>query len=500
MNTHNYFFKSLKKINLFITNLLEKNLNKLNSNYFSNIKSYISSSNKALVGLVLIVISFSTYVSIPHVYDKTDIGEELKNQLINKYNLNFRFSKNFEYSFFPRPHFTIKDAIIFDNRIEISNIKNLKVYVSLNNLFSLKKIGVSGVVLEKANFNLDKKNYNFFVNLLENNYSERYLKIKDSNIFYQDNDNEILFINKIINMKYYYDVNDLQNVLKAKNEIFNLPYKINFRNDKINKKIYSTVNLDFFKIQINNEVDYSTNSKNGKITSFYKKNKTYLTYRLNKNIFSFKLFDKIVKSKFIYSGEINTKPFDANINGNIHNITLSNFFSVNSILVNLFKTELLNNKNLTIDINILSKKINSNEKLRNAILQFKIKDGLIDIDKTKFNWSDDVKFEILESLLYVNNNNLILDGKLIIKIDNYHDIYQLLQTSKNHRLEIKEIEFDFNYNFDQKIFYLENIIVDDKKNEDINKIFKKVIIRDNELQNKIYFKNLLNKAFKIYVG
>ena len=42
------------------------------------------------------------------------------------------------------------------------------------------------------------------------------LLIKNSNIFYQNKDNEILFINKINNSKFFYDSNNLQNVLFQK--------------------------------------------------------------------------------------------------------------------------------------------------------------------------------------------------------------------------------------------------------------------------------------------
>ena len=39
-----------------------------------------------------------------------------------------------------------------------------------------------------------------------------------------------------------------------------------------------------------------------------------------------------------------------------------------------------------------------------------------------------------------------------------------------------------------------------KINKNINKILSNVIFKKDDLQNKIYFKNLLNQAIKIYAG
>ena len=47
-------------------------------------------------------------------------------------------------------------------------------------------------------------------------------EIQDSNVFFKSEDDEVLFINKIINMKYLYDLKNLNNIVVSKNEIFNI--------------------------------------------------------------------------------------------------------------------------------------------------------------------------------------------------------------------------------------------------------------------------------------
>ena len=101
MNRHNYFVKILIKINSFINSLLERNLNKLNA---TNLKK-IFISNKIFLTIVLVIILFSSYLSIPNIFNQNQISVELKKNLLDKLNLEFNFEKKLNYKFLPRPHF-----------------------------------------------------------------------------------------------------------------------------------------------------------------------------------------------------------------------------------------------------------------------------------------------------------------------------------------------------------------------------------------------------------
>ena len=67
---------------------------------------------------------------------------------------------------------------------------------------------------------------------------------------------------------------------------------------------------------------------------------------------------------------------------------------------------------------------------------------------------------------------------------------------KNVLVQLKKTD----YNFDQKTAELKDIKIDNKINQNVNKILNNIIIRKDKLQNKIYFKNLLNNAIKSYAG
>ena len=125
---------------------------------------------------------------------------------------------------------------------------------------------------------------------------------------------------------------------------------------------------------------------------------------------------------------------------------------------------------------------------------------IIDFDNTKFSWSNYADFEISDSLLYVNDNQLLLDGKLLVDVKNYNEIYKYLQISKNLRPKLDTLEFDFSYNFDQQIINLNTIKLNGQINEKVYDVLKKIILRSNKRKNKIYFKNIMKEAIAAYAG
>ena len=496
MSKTNFFVKYLKNINNFINKLLEKNLNKLN---FKNL-SFLFKNNKIILTFVALFVIFITYLLLPTFYNQSDISKKLKNELQSKLDLNFKFSQNIKYNFFPRPHFTTTNTTIIDNQKKISKISKLKIYISLDNLFSIKKIELRDIILENANFNLNSKNYNFFITLLNKNFKNGNLTIKNSNIFFRQTESEVLFLSKIFKMEYYYESKELKNIFYSENEIFNLPFSIKsyFSGDK--NKIFSLINLNLMKLKIENELSFENEKKIGKSKFNLNKLKRIVEYEINNNAFNFHIFDKFEQPNISYKGRFNIKPFYATLDGYTNEINLNYLFGSNDIIAQLLKTKIFNNKNINFEININANNVSNNSNFRNINLNSKIQEGLIDTDNTKFEWKDIADFELLESLIFVRDGELVLDGKLIINIENYNKLYKFLLTPKNYRNKIKKVEFNFTYNFDQKIAELKDIKIDNKINLNVNEILNNVILKKDDLQNKIYFKNLLNEAIKSYSG
>ena len=254
------------------------------------------------------------------------------------------------------------------------------------------------------------------------------------------------------------------------------------------------------KLKIENELSFNKNKKTGKSEFILNKLKRIVNYQMEKNSLYFHLFDKTDQPKINYKGKFNFKPFYGNLEGNLDEINLNYLFGSNAIVAQLLKTEIFNNKNIDFKLNINANNVFNNSSFKNINLNSKIQEGLIDIDNTKFKWRDIADFELLESLIFVRNGELVLDGKLKIIVNDYNKIYKFLLTPKIYREQINKIDLNFIYNFDQKKAELNDIKIDDKINQNVNEILNNVILKKSDFQNKIYFKNLLNKAIKSYSG
>ncbi len=496
MRKSNFIVKFFKNINEFINKLLEKNLNKLNINNLIRIVK----SNKIFVTAVALIILFFSYLFIPNIFNQNEVEKELKNKLFTKFKLNLDFSNKLNYKFFPKPHFVTEGISISYDENEISKINNLKIYISPKNLFSLSDINVNDVIFEGANFYLNKENYNFFINILDNNFFESSLQLINSNIFYRNIESEVLFINKIFKMRYYYDEKKSNNIVYSENELFNIPYSIEIFNDNDQKKIHTKLNINLLRLLIENQYFYKNEPKLGSVNIIFNNMKSIINYKKSNNFLEFNYFDKKDNYKFLYNGELFFKPFYSNLKGKTEELNLFNLLNTNSIIPQLIKTEILNNNNLNLKFNINAEKILNYNNFVNILLNSKIKEGLIDIDNTKFEWKNDAKFKLSESSIYIKDGELILEAKTQINLVNNDEIYKFLQIPKNLRKKIKKIELNFNYNFDQKIIDINDIRIDNKSIQKVNEIFKSISIKNNDLQNKIYFRNLLNNALKNYVG
>ena len=496
MSKPNLVVKFLKNINKSINSLLENNLNKLKLN---NLINLLKNNKIILLFVALFIFSFS-YLLLPSIYKQEEIKKVLNKQLFTKYSFKLDFSNDLKYNFFPKPHFKSNNVTISIDQKILSKVEKVNIYISLENLFSLKNMRVTNVTLEKGNFNLNKKNYNFFIDILNNDFSKSILKIKKSNIFFRTEDKEVLFINKVLNMKYFYDENELKNVLNSDNEIFNLPYSIQIQNDNDKKILYTNLLIKPFRLKVQNKHNYSFQTKKGVSQFYYNNLKSIASYNGNKNFFEFNYSDKSENPDFNYEGKINLKPFFSSFKGNIDKLNLSYLFSQNTLFIELLKTEILNSKNIEFQSTLKGNTIKNFQNFKNIIFNSNIKEGLIDFDDSKLEWIENVKFQIKDSLVFVKNGELTLDGKLQINIKDINQIYKFLLTPKIYRKQIKKIDLNFTYNFDQKSADLKDIKIDNKFNNSVNKVLNNLALKADNFQNKIYLRNLLNEAIKSYEG
>jgi hypothetical protein len=408
--------------------------------------------------------------------------------------------KGLDYKFLPRPHFITSESSVIFNENKISKINKLKIYVSLESLFSLKNMKVKNIIIEDANFNLNKNNYRFFIKLLDNNFEDIKLEILDSNIFFKNSENDVLFINRIKSAKYNYDPKEFKNILYSKNNIFNLPYSMKLSNNKEEKKLNSKIDIESLSLQLENQFSYGEELKSGLSEFNFLNSKSIMEYKSGKNNFEFKLFDKSQKSKFSYNGRLNFRPFYSYLVGSAAEIDFSHLFSTDAMIKQLLKTEVLNNKNIDFELNISANKIKNFDNFTNIFLNSKIKEGIIDLDETKFSWKDNVNFSLTDSSIFLKEGKLLLNANSEINLINLNEIYKFLITPKNLRKKINKMNINFAYLFDEKTLIINEIKIDGIVNENLLNYTNEINLKENSLQNKILLKNFLNYAIKSYEG
>ena len=189
----------------------------------------------------------------------------------------------------------------------------------------------------------------------------------------------MLFLDKVKNGKFYYDATYLENVLEAKSEIFNIPYKLEIRNNEYKKELLINFNAKKIRLDIENIINYSEKIKNGVIDLSFVNKKKSLNYKIKKNSINFSSEDEKTLIGFL-----DFKPFYLKANLNYDGLSTKNLFQDDSLLVELIKSEIFNNQNLNVNINLAINDITNIDELNNLDLLINLEQGDITFLNQKF--------------------------------------------------------------------------------------------------------------------
>ena len=491
MNKHNLFTKKIKQIILSTNNSIESYFNKIK--YFKKIE--FIKNNRVFFGLSTVVILTLSYFLLPTMYNKDTIKNEIKYQILKRYNVEITFNESIRYALLPKPHFVSKNLSIIRDKREIGVVKNFKAFVKTDNFFSFNEVNVKDLVFNKTDFNIKKDDFSFIIELLQTEPNENQIIFKKSNIFFRGLDNELLFLNKVINSNFYYDSYNLENVLSSKNEIFNVPYKLTVKNDKFNKEIFIKFNSQKIRLDIENNTSYEDLVKSGFLEILSINKDLLLDYEIKKNSLMF-----ISRDKKTINGFVDFKPFYLKINLDYDGISSKNIFRNDSILIDLIKSEIFNNENLNINISLNVNDITNITELNNLNLNIGLEQGNITLSESKIMWKNDLQILLNDAFVNYNEGEISLIGKFIIDIKNIDNFYKSFQVKKIHRKKIDKIQLDFVYNFNENKFTFDNIKLDNSSNEMIDKFIEKYNSNKQVFSNKVIFKNFVNNFFMNYSG
>jgi len=492
--------KIVKKFNNLIKNTIFKVQNKTNN------KFQISSFNKYLISSISLLFIYLFYLLIPILYDKTWVQRNIESQLLEEFKINFSISSDISYRILPSPHFLIQDSKIFkednDKITSLSDIKNLKVFVTQGNFLNKEKTTLKYIKIDNANFSLSRDDFKLLNDNSNNKFSNKKIEINKSNIFFKDSSDETIAIIKISKAFLFFDDKNLLNLFNLRGEVFNLPFKFNLRK-KFDSSHSENFNIKVKKLKLdifNTSYKEKNNFIEGKNVISFLNSSINTNYKIDNGITTFDSKSSGINGKKVdYNGELSINPFTLNLNINLHNYKIFNLLNINSILTELIKTELLFNENISINTAITATSVSTKEIFQNAKINLDIINGKINFNKTKLINKRIGSLELENSNLFFENNQLILNSDILINIGNSKRLFSLLQTNKKFRKPIKDILINLDYNFLTNQIEFNNFKIDNKYASDelLTIIEGFSDIKSNNLNKS---KRLLNQLFMNYEG
>ena len=497
-NKTNNKLQIVKKFNNFINKAILKVQNKTNS------KLQISEFNKYLIVFISLLFFYLFYLSIPILYGKNWVQKNIEDKLLKDFKIHFSLSSDISYRILPSPHYLIKDSKILkevDKTVSLAEIKTLRVFVSQKNFFNKKNLMLRHIEIDSANFLLLSGDLMSLKNSASNKLSYKEIKIKKSNIFFKDKLGEKISVIKVSDLLFLQDEESSQNFFKLKGNVFNTPfslfYKKKFDSSKAEETTLTskTLKLNMLNIHINKKDD-----NGGKNIISFLNSKINTNYKIEDSIIKFDTTNSTINNSNIdYKGKLSINPFELDLNINVDNYDLRKIFDNNSILNELIRTELLFNDNISMKASITTTLNSINSLYQNAKINFNIIDGKLNIDKTRLINKKIGSIELDNSNLAFESDRLILNTDIVVSIDNYEELFSLLQTNKKFRKPIKNVLINLDYDFLSNEINFNNIKID---NQEINDELSRTIegFSDSNLNNWNKSRRLLNSLFKAYEG
>ena len=494
----------MKQAVIKFNNLLKRTIFKVQDKTNNNFK--ISNFNKLLITFISLLFLYLFYLLIPLLYDKTWVQSSIESKLLKEFKINLSTSSDISYRILPTPHYLIKDSkILIDDQEKqnsISEIKNLKVFISQKNLFNREKMNLIEMVIDNANFTLIRDNFSLLQNIDNKKFSNEKIKINNSNIFFKDNLGETIAIIKVSKAFLFFDDKKSLNIVKIKGNVFKIPFIFNLDNKiDFSENTRININAKSLKLKFFNETNKENqNYIDGKNVISFLNSTINTTYNINEKLVIFKSGNsRINNSKVNYNGKLSINPFDLNLNIDLGNYKISKIFNFNSILIELFKTNLLFNENMSINLSILTNTKSKEEIFKNAKINLSIINGKVNFNKTKLINDNIGSLEITSSNLFLDNNKLFLNADIVIKIEDLEGLFSTLQTNKKHRKNIKSALINMTYDLLGNEIEFNKVKIDKKE---VNSELLKIIegFNDNNFNNLNKSRRLLNELFEVYEG
>jgi len=426
-------------------------------------------SSKIILSSIIVFFTVILFLSLPILFKYNNLQNIIEKKFYTEFKINLKILGDISFKIFPRPHYLVNkanlDLNIEDDKSSIIEIKNLKIFIPTNKIYSKTEINIEGFEIHNTNIYFNIKDILDFRNHLYYKINKP-IYIKKSKLFLLDKNKKTILISPIKKIKYLINNKNNSKELKIKGNIFDVDYYSFWKRD------YDNPNKTLNEIRLKNPNLFIKNFFSFKGKLFFK-GKSSINF-LNENI----IINYLMKDSKIYidspnqnssqkiklNSKIELDPFffDAKINID-HKDTNFLIDNLLSIILNSKEEYLGNmNGNLTLVVNNLKNSI-----INNGNINLSIKEKVIKLEKSLFEIKGIGKIRS-DFRYYENKGDLIFASENILEITNKKEFSRKFQVNSKSVKNINKIYFDLEKNIDNGEISISNIYLNKIETENFS--------------------------------
>ena len=130
------------------------------------------------------------------------------------------------------------------------------------------------------------------------------------------------------------------------------------------------------------------------------------------------------------------------------------------------------------------------------IFDIQLEEGLISISNLNFIFKNSTIFNFNNVSMINNDNKLMFTGDVEITFKNIQNLYSHFQIIRNYRKNIKRINSNFIFNFDDELFQFNDLKITGIDQKISDQYINKFNSEKNDIFNKVIFRNTVKDFFK----
>ena len=426
-------------------------------------------SSKIILSSIIVFFTVILFLSLPVLFNYNNLQNIIEKKFYSEFKINLKILGDISFKIFPRPHYLVNkanlDLNIEDDKSSIIEIKNLKIFIPTNKIYSKTEINIEGFEIHNTNIYFNIKDILDFRNHLYYKINKP-IYIKKSKLFLLDKNKKTILISPIKKIKYLINNKNNSKELKIKGNIFDVDYYSFWKRDYDNpNKTLNEIRLKNPNLFIKNFFSFkgklffkgksSINFLNEDIIINYlmKDSKIYIDSPNQNSSQKIKLNSKIELDPFFFDAKINIDHKDTNF-------LIDNLLS---IILNSKEEYLGNmNGNLTLVVNNLKNSI-----INNGNINLSIKEKVIKLEKSLFEIKGIGKIRS-DFRYYENKGDLIFASENILEITNKKEFSRKFQVNSKSVKNINKIYFDLEKNIDNGEISISNIYLNKIETENFS--------------------------------